>query len=96
MKSLHSVSKITLKWNLTKSHATRLKSAKYKTHGIKEQLLKWMSYNKINQSHGSWWNYDKREIGIKLFADNNLLFSTANCVNTSAVKLNNDLMVIQN
>ena len=32
--------KITIKWNLTKSHATRLKSAKYKTHVIKEQLLK--------------------------------------------------------
>ena len=29
--------KITIKWNLTKSHATRLKSAKYKTHVIKEQ-----------------------------------------------------------
>ena len=38
MKSLHSVSKITLKWNQRKSHATRLKSAKYKTHVIKEQL----------------------------------------------------------
>ena len=44
--------KITIKWNLTKSHATRLKSGKYKTHMIKEQLLKWMSYNKMNQSHG--------------------------------------------
>ena len=44
--------KITIKWNLTKSHATRLKSAKYKTHVIKEQLLKWMGYNKVNQSHG--------------------------------------------
>ena len=30
--------KITIKWNLTKSHATRLKSAKYKTRVIKEQL----------------------------------------------------------
>ena len=44
--------KITIKWNLTKSHATRLKSAKYKTHVIKEQLLKRMDYNKMNQSHG--------------------------------------------
>ena len=44
--------KITIKWNLTKSHTTRLKSAKYKTHVIKEQLLKGMCYNKINQSHG--------------------------------------------
>ena len=35
-----------------KSHAARLKSAKYKTDVIKKQLLKWMSYNKINQSHG--------------------------------------------
>ena len=34
MKSLHSVSKITLKWNQRKSPATRLKSAKYKTHVI--------------------------------------------------------------
>ena len=37
--------KTAIKWNLTKSHATRLKSAKYKTHVIKEQLLKLMSYN---------------------------------------------------
>ena len=44
--------KITIKWHLTKSYATRLKSAKYKTHVIKEQLLKLMSYNKMNQSHG--------------------------------------------
>ena len=44
--------KITIKWNLTKSHAAILKSAKHKTHVIKEQLLKWMSYNKMNQSHG--------------------------------------------
>ena len=29
---------LSLKWNLTKSQATRLKSAKYKTHVIKEQL----------------------------------------------------------
>ena len=36
-----------------KVHATRLKSAKYKTHMIKEQLFKWMGYNKMNhQSHG--------------------------------------------
>ena len=41
--------KITIKLNLTKSHATRLKSAKYKTDVIKEQLLKWMSYNYMNQ-----------------------------------------------
>ena len=40
--------KITIKWNLTKSHDTRLKSANYKTHVINEQLLKWMRYNKIN------------------------------------------------
>ena len=49
-------SKVTIKWNLTKSHATRLKSLKYKTHEIKEQLLKWMSYNKMNQSHGLTYN----------------------------------------
>ena len=29
-----------MKWNLTKSHPTELKSAKYKNHMIKEQLLK--------------------------------------------------------
>ena len=34
-----------------KSHAPRLKSAEYKTNVIKEQLLKWMNYNKMNQSH---------------------------------------------
>ena len=44
--------KITIKLDLTKSHATRLKSVKFKTHVIKEQFLKWMSYNKMNQSHG--------------------------------------------
>ena len=44
--------KMTIKWNLTKSHATRLKSAKYKTLMIKEQLLKWMSCDKMNQSQG--------------------------------------------
>ena len=44
--------KVTIRLNITKSHATRLKSAKYKTRVIKEQLLKWMSYNKMNQSHG--------------------------------------------
>ena len=44
--------KITIKWNLTESHATRLRLAKYKTHVIKEPVLKWMSYNKMNQSHG--------------------------------------------
>ena len=44
--------KVTVTWNLTKSHSTRLKSAKYKTHVIKKQLLKSMSYNKMNQSHG--------------------------------------------
>ena len=43
---------ITIKWNVTKSHATRLKSAKYKTDVIKEQLIKLISYNNINQSHG--------------------------------------------
>ena len=32
--------KITIKWKLTESHATRLQSAKYKTHVIKEQSLK--------------------------------------------------------
>ena len=32
--------KITIKWNLTKLNATTLKSAKYKTHVITEQLLK--------------------------------------------------------
>ena len=30
--------KIIIKWNLTKSHAIRLKSAKYKTHVIREQF----------------------------------------------------------
>ena len=39
-------SKITIKWNLIISHATGLKPAKYKTHVIKEQILKWMSYKK--------------------------------------------------
>ena len=29
-----------MKWKLTKSHATRLKSADYKTHVIKGQVLK--------------------------------------------------------
>ena len=43
--------KINNKWNLRKSHATRLKSAKYKIYMIKENLLKGMSYNKMNQSH---------------------------------------------
>ena len=43
--------KVAVKWKLTKSHATRLKSAKYKIRVIKEQLLKWMSYNQTNQSH---------------------------------------------
>ena len=32
--------KITIKWNLTKLNATTLKSAKYQTHVITEQLLK--------------------------------------------------------
>ena len=41
--------KITIKWNLTKLHATRLKSAKYKTHEMKDQILKQMIYNKMNQ-----------------------------------------------
>ena len=31
--------KITIKWNLTKPHATRLKSVKYKTHVTKKTLL---------------------------------------------------------
>ena len=44
--------KITVKWNLTKLHATRLKLTKYKTHLIKEQFLKFMNYNKMNQSYG--------------------------------------------
>ena len=43
--------KITNKWNLTKSHATQLKS---KTCMIKEHLLKLMSYNQVNQSYGSY------------------------------------------
>ena len=30
----------------------KLNLAKYKTHVIKEQLLKWTSYNKMNQYHG--------------------------------------------
>ena len=41
--------KITIKRNLTKSHLTILKSGKFKTHVIKEQLLKWMSNNKMNR-----------------------------------------------
>ena len=36
--------KINTKWNLTTAHTTRLKSA--------ENFLKWMSYNKMNQSYG--------------------------------------------
>ena len=32
--------KITIKWNLTKSHPTRLKSIRYKAHVIKQYLLK--------------------------------------------------------
>ena len=44
--------KITIKRNLTKSHASRLRSAKYKTHVIKERLLNLISYNKMNQSYG--------------------------------------------
>ena len=32
--------KIAIKWNPIKLYATRLKSAKYKTHVIKEELLK--------------------------------------------------------
>ena len=54
--------KITIKWNLIRSHTTRLKPAKYKTHVIKEQLFKWMGYNKMNQSHSLsiiWWNFGK-------------------------------------
>ena len=49
MKSLHSVLKNTIKWNLTKLHPKRLKSAIYKPHVIKEQLLKRMNYIKVNQ-----------------------------------------------
>ena len=44
--------KFTIKWNLKNSHATRLKSTKYKTHVIKEHLLKWMSYKRMNQYYG--------------------------------------------
>ena len=40
--------KITIKLNLTKSHGTRLKSAKNQAHVIKEHLLKLMRYNQIN------------------------------------------------
>ena len=36
--------KVAIKLNLTKSHATRLKSA------IKEQLLKWNSYNFVHNN----------------------------------------------
>ena len=32
--------KITIKWNLTKSPTTKLKSDKYKTHVVKAQFLK--------------------------------------------------------
>ena len=32
--------KITINWNLTKSNATRLKLAEYKTHVIEEHILK--------------------------------------------------------
>ena len=42
---------IAIKWNLTKSHAIRLKSANYRNLVIKEQLLKWISSNKMNQLH---------------------------------------------
>ena len=45
MKSLHSVLKLLS--NGTQQNYPRLKSAKYKIHVIKEQLLKWMSYNKM-------------------------------------------------
>ena len=51
MKSLFCF-EITIKWSVTKLHATRLKSAKYKTDVIKEQLIKLISCNNINQSHG--------------------------------------------
>ena len=36
--------KITIKWNLTKSHAARLKLAKYKTHVMKEHFasISWL------------------------------------------------------
>ena len=49
MKSLHSVLKNTIKWNLRKLHPKILKSAKQKHHVIKEQFLKRMSYIKVNQ-----------------------------------------------
>ena len=52
IKSLHSF-QTNIKWNL----ATRLKSATYKSHVIKEHCLKWMSYRKMNQSHD--WSYDE-------------------------------------
>ena len=40
----------TIKWNLIKSYAASLKSAEYKIHLIKGQLLKLMNYKKMNQS----------------------------------------------
>ena len=40
MKLLHSALKSLSEWNLTKSHATRSKSAKYKTHVIKEERIR--------------------------------------------------------
>ena len=40
-------SKITIRWNPTKTHATKLKSTKHK-HVVKQYLLKMMTYNQIN------------------------------------------------
>ena len=45
--------KITIKWNLTNHMLPdQNQPNKYKTHVIKQQLFKWMSYTEMNQSHG--------------------------------------------
>ena len=43
---------VTIKWNLTKTHAARLKSAKYKTRVIQQHFFKWMSYCQMDWSYG--------------------------------------------
>ena len=43
---------MTIKWDLRKPHASRLKWAKYKTSAIKEILPKWMNNNQMNKSDG--------------------------------------------
>ena len=43
--------KITIKWSLTKTHATTLKLTTYKAHVIKKCILKGTSYSHINQPY---------------------------------------------